>query len=160
MIFITGTGCSWLTEFVPTNEQLTYHASNYANQKLLRVNNIIRYIYCVLSLYFDLWSSFCSVGPPRLCAGHLWCWCELLRLTSQPCLNPPKSKWHVGQSRLLFQTFISAECVRSLRLLTDKCLGNRCWLCSLVHLSTCRVADWLHANWPEYGCAYAAYVSC
>ncbi len=38
----------------------------------------------------------------------------------QPCLDPPKSKWHNGQSRLLNQTFISAECVRPIRLSTDK----------------------------------------
>ncbi len=39
----------------------------------------------------------------------------------QPCLDPPKSKWHNGQSRLLNQTFISAECVRSIGLSTDQC---------------------------------------
>ncbi len=50
---------------------------------------------------------------------------------------PPNQK---GQSQLLNQTFISAECVRSIRLSTDMCLRY-----SLRQLSACIIADWSYA---------------
>ncbi len=45
----------------------------------------------------------------------------LLRMASRHVSIPPKSEWHNGQSRLMNQSFISTECVRSILLLTGKC---------------------------------------
>ncbi len=94
----------------------------------------------VLTIFINLFYTWVVIL--KFCAFY-WSDLSLFRITSQPCLDPPISKWHNGQSRLLNQTFITAECVRSKRLSTDKCqvFSVFCIACytTMLHEYTSRV---------------------
>ncbi len=95
----------------------------------------------------------------------MWSVMILLRIIPQPCLDPPKSKWHKGQSRLLNQTFISAECVRSIRLSTDKSQVfsvdcTACESCPLALSLIGRTRNWPYNIYLNRGCACVAHISC
>ncbi len=89
----------------------------------------------------------------------------LLRITSSHVSIPPEIRMAQCLSRLLNQTFISAECVRSIRLSTDKCrvFSVDCIVCDSCPLALSligRTRNWPYSIYLNRRCACVAHVSC